>query len=110
MLFLLLLLTVSSGDTDNSPVHSHFKQEPSAGERESDVVDEGIYESISSWESTASATTKSFLDTVKESSDAFGPLKSLAGGLCFILESCEVPSPSPTWLIQHTYDHSRGQK
>jgi len=99
MLFLLLLLTVSSGDTDNSPVHSHFKQEPSAGERESDVVDESIYERISSWESTASATTKTFLDTVKESSDAFGPLKSLAGGLCFILESCEVPSPAPTQLI-----------
>ena len=99
MLFLLLLLTVSSGDTDSSPVHSHFKQDPSAGEREPDVVDESIYESISSWESTASATTKTFLDTVKESSDAFGPLKSLAGGLCFILDSCEVPSPAPTRLI-----------
>lgn len=98
MLFLLLLLTISSGDAANSPVYSYFKQDPSAGEREPDVVDESIYESISSWESTASATTKSFLDTVKESSDAFGPLKSLAGGLSSILDSCEVPSPTLTQL------------
>ena len=90
-----LLLTVSSGDAGDSPILYHVKQYPNADERGPDV-DESIYESISSWESTASATTKSFLDTVKESSDAFGPLKSLAGGLCFILENCEVQSPPPS--------------
>ena len=27
---------------------------------------------------------------MRDASDAFGPLKSVAGGLCFILENCEV--------------------
>jgi hypothetical protein len=29
---------------------------------------------------------------VRDAADAFGPLKSVAGGLCFILENCEVRS------------------
>ena len=89
-----LLLTVSSGGTDNSPVLYHDQRVLGADEREPDTADGSVYESVSSWESTASATTKSFLDTVKGSSDAFGPLKSLAGNLCVILENCEVPAPS----------------
>ena len=43
-----------------------------------------------SWKSTAFATAKLLLRGVRDSADAFGPLKSVAGGLCFILESCEV--------------------
>ena len=27
---------------------------------------------------------------MRDTADAFGPLKSVAGGLCFILENCEV--------------------
>ena len=42
------------------------------------------------WESTASSTAKLVLRGVRDSADAFGPLKSVAGGLCFILENCEV--------------------
>ena len=42
------------------------------------------------WKSTASATVKLFLRGVRDSADAFGPLKSVAGGLCFILENYEV--------------------
>ena len=40
------------------------------------------------WGSTASSSAKLILQTV--TADAFGPLKSVAGGLCFILENCEV--------------------
>ena len=43
-----------------------------------------------SWKSTALATAKLLLRGVRDSADAFGPLKSVAGGLCFILENCEV--------------------
>jgi len=46
------------------------------------------------WGSTASASTRLLLRGVRDSADAFPPLKSVAGGLCFILENCEVCSPS----------------
>ena len=42
------------------------------------------------WKSTASSSAKLLLRGVRDSVDAFGPLKSVAGGLCFILENCEV--------------------
>ena len=45
------------------------------------------------WGSTASASAKLLLRGVRDSADAFGPLKAVAGGLCFILENCEVWSP-----------------
>ena len=51
-------------------------------------------ETKSNWKSTASATAKLLLYGVRDTADAFGPLKSVAGGLCFILENCEVRSPS----------------
>ena len=44
----------------------------------------------SSWKSTAFASAKLLLRGVRDTADAFGPLKSVAGGLCFILENCEV--------------------
>ena len=47
-------------------------------------------ESESDWTTTATASAKLLLRGVSSSSDAFGPLKSVAGGLCFILENCEV--------------------
>jgi hypothetical protein len=47
----------------------------------------------SEWSHTASSAAKLLLRTVKEASDAFPPLKSVAGGLCAILDNCEV---SPT--------------
>jgi len=52
-------------------------------------------ENKSDWKSTASASAKLVLRGVRDSADAFGPLKSVASGLCFILENCEVRSPSP---------------
>ena len=42
------------------------------------------------WKSTSYATTKLAINMVKESSDAFPPLKSLAGGLSAILNHCDV--------------------
>ena len=51
-------------------------------------------ETKSNWKSTASATAKLLLRGVRETADAFGPLKSVAGGLCFIVENYEVWSPS----------------
>ena len=50
-------------------------------------------ESTSGWTATATASAKLLLRGVSGSSDAFGPLKSVAGGLCFILENCEVRLP-----------------
>ena len=52
----------------------------------SDAADEGR----PGWKSTASSSAKLVLRAVRDSADAFGPLKSVAGGLCFILENCEV--------------------
>ena len=57
-----------------------------------------VNEKKSGWKSTAFATTKLLLRGVRDSADAFGPLKSVAGGLCFILENCEVWS-LPTYVI-----------
>jgi hypothetical protein len=51
-------------------------------------------EKKSDWKSTASATAKLLLRGVRDSSDAFGPLKSVASSLCFILENCKVRSSS----------------
>ena len=53
-----------------------------------------------SWKSTASATAKLLLRGVNNSADAFGPLKSVVGGLCFILDHCEVCFISRLHYIQ----------
>ena len=50
----------------------------------------GVDENRPDWKSTASSSAKLVLRAVRDSADAFGPLKSVAGGLCFILENCEV--------------------
>ena len=54
------------------------------------LLDKAADKKNSSWKSTAFATAKLLLRGVRDSADAFGPLKSVAGGLCFILENCEV--------------------
>ena len=60
-------------------------------------------ESESGWKTTATASAKLVLRGVSSSSDAFGPLKSIAGGLCFILENCEVRLPSRMLSATLTY-------
>ena len=62
---------------DNSATNNHIQ----------DATDGKTFEQ---WKSVASATAKLFLHGVKESADAFPPLKSVVGGLCFILDNCEV--------------------
>jgi len=57
-----------------------------------------VDEKKSDWKSTASASAKLLLRGVRDSADAFPPLKSVAGGLCFILENCEVRPPLPHTL------------
>jgi hypothetical protein len=54
------------------------------------VMQNAANENRSDWKSTASATAKLLLRGVRDSADAFPPLKSVAGGLCFILENYEV--------------------
>ena len=54
------------------------------------------------WKSTASASAKLLLRGVRDTADAFGPLKSVAGGLCFILENYEVRHP-PSYAVRNTY-------
>ena len=49
----------------------------------------------SNWRSTAVATAKLLLRGVRDSADVFGPLKSVAGGLCFVLENYEVRFSTP---------------
>ena len=52
------------------------------------------------WTSTASASAKLLLRGVRDSADAFGPLKAVAGGLCFIVENCEV------WSLSFNVTHN----
>ena len=54
------------------------------------------------WKTTASSSAKLILRGVRDSADAFGPLKSVAGGLCFILENCDVRC-IPLWAIGDAY-------
>ena len=55
--------------------------------------------------STALAEAKSVLHGVKESSNAYLPLKSIAERLCIILDNCEV-WPSTIRSAHEVYDHS----
>ena len=58
------------------------------------LVDVTVSEDKSDWKHTAASAAKLFLRTVERASDAFPPLKSVAGGLCAILDNCEVRSTS----------------
>ena len=84
----LLYLTVRLDNADTSAVPDHTPQDlrPDENAEPGAVANE----KKSSWKSTAFATAKLLLRGVRDSADAFGPLKSVAGGLCFILENCEV--------------------
>ena len=58
-----------------------------SGEGEPNATDKNRFEL---WKSTGSATAKLLLRAAKESADAFPPLKSAVGGLCFVLDNYEV--------------------
>jgi len=62
-----------------------------------DAANPGVFGAATSkdeseWKHTVSSAAKLTLRTVKEASDAFPPLRSIAGGLCAILDNCEVRS------------------
>ena len=86
----------SSNDADPDP--SSDRIPPVPGRDESALLEpsghttdaEAALENKSDWKSTAYATTKLAINLVKEASDAFPPLKSVAGGLSAILSHCEV--------------------
>ena len=84
----LLRLIIPSHNAGTSAVPDHTQKEllPNETTKSNAAADERK----SSWKSTAYATAKLLLYGVRDSADAFGPLKSVAGGLCFILENCEV--------------------
>ena len=83
--------SVSNGAENTNPESSDPVIGPSA-----------VNENKSKLKSLASSGAKLILRGVRESSDAFGPLKSVAGGLCFILDNCEVRG-SPSSAIYNTY-------
>ena len=94
VLLIAQILTVPSTDAVASAIPNPGQEALRPGEGEQNTVDDDK----SGWKSTASATAKLLLRGVRDSADAFGPLKSVAGGLCFILENCEVRSP-PTCTV-----------
>ena len=81
-------LIIPLDDNDTPAVRDHTPQEVRPDENVG--LPTAASEKKSGWKSTAFATAKLLLRGVRDSADAFGPLKSVAGGLCFILENCEV--------------------
>jgi hypothetical protein len=100
MLFWLLPLIVPSDNVDTSAIPDRVTVVPRPNEsaERSAAADENK----PSWKSNALAAAKLLLRGVRDSADAFGPLKSVAGGLCFILENYEV-RPSSTLTIHSAY-------
>ena len=83
---LCLIIPLHNPGTSVVPDHMQKDLRPD----ESPEPNTAASEKKSSWKSTAYASAKLLLRGVRDSADAFGPLKSVAGGLCFILENCEV--------------------
>ena len=95
-------LIVPLDNTATPPVRDYTPQEVCPGEKAEPGATAN--EKESGWKPTAFATAKLLLRGVRDSADAFGPLKSVAGGLCFILENCEVRSfPRVQYYNSYTY-------
>ena len=83
-----MCLIIPLHNADVSAVLDHAQKELLPDKNtESDAA---TNEKKSGWKATAFASAKLLLRGVRDSADAFGPLKSVAGDLCFILENCEV--------------------
>ena len=87
--FQLLYLIVSSDNADVSPVPDHTSEAEVRSTKGAEP-NAAVNENKRDWKSTASETAKLLLRGVRDSADAFPPLKSAAGGLCFLLDNCEV--------------------
>ena len=89
--FQTLYLTILLGNIDTAaPDHEPEDIHPSENTEPSTAADE----KKSDWMSTTASAAKLILYVVRDSADFFPPLKSVAGGLCSILENCEVRSSS----------------
>ena len=87
-LFRPLYLIVPSADAEPSAAPDQVPE--GVGADKSAEPGPAPSEEQSNWRSTAVAAAKLLLRGVRDSADAFGPLRSVAGGLCFILENYEV--------------------
>ena len=85
-LFRLLYPIVPSGITEHSSISDQVPEV--ANPDESAEPGSAASEEKSNWRSTAVATAK--LTLRGDVADTFGPHKSVAGRLYFILENCEV--------------------
>jgi len=82
------------------PNHVSDVPRPDESVERSPVVHEN---NRSNWKSTTVASAKFLLRGVRDASDAFPPLKSIAGILNFILQNYEVRSPPPTCFIPNAH-------
>ncbi|KAF9649417.1 WD40 repeat-like protein [Thelephora ganbajun] len=74
-----------SGESENNSVNPDHAQVLRLDKNEQNAT----RDNKSDWKSTVSSTTKLLLCAVRDPSDVFPPLKSVAGGLCSILENYE---------------------
>lgn len=90
-------LTVPSGNPDSSAIY-HRVQEPAQPSNHVPGPCVGD-EDVLNLKSNTTSEAKSSLLGVKESARGFPPLKFVAGGLCLVLDSCEVRFPSNTFNL-----------
>jgi len=105
-------LTHLSRNTDPRTVSDRIPSVSREGGSESNpskrsVGPSAINENTSDLKSLASSGAKFILRGVKESADAFPPLKSAASALWFILNNCEVWSTSVNRPIRNAYSRPR---
>ena len=98
--FISLTLAVNLASADK-PINSNQSSVLGNNKNQQNAMGEDR----SNREPTVSAAAKLLLRAVRESADAFPPLKSLAGGLCFIMENFEVRIASVLNPRYNVYDH-----
>ena len=84
------LLTIPSTNRVISTAQDHGKEVLHPNKDKPNTTDEKKLDG----KSTVSAMANLLLCGVRDSMDIFGPLKSVAWGLYFILDNCEVWSPT----------------
>jgi len=86
-------LTIPSGNLDNSAIPQRVRE---PGQLPSRVLSSSVVgREGSALKSIATSGAKYFLQGVKEYPGGFPLLKSIAEGLCFILDNYEVQPPTP---------------
>ena len=85
---LLYLIVIPLRNAGHSAVSNRMQRVPRLDEDAEPNTT--VSKKKSSWKSTAYATARLLPHGVRDSADAFGPLKSVTGSPYFILENCEV--------------------